>query len=311
MIPPTAHFVWLGRKLPWVYVLGVLAAARRGGFERVLVHHIDELEEDAGIVELRAEPRVELTRLDPLPLLEAAGGPNFVDRYRELEQPAARANVVRMALLEQEGGVYLDTDTIAIRSFAGVLAQGGAFCGEERLVYPGSAGTGLLSRVRPGALLRTGARDVFRRLPRGDRYFRRFEHLYPKAVNNAVLGAEAHHPFLRELVGRAVELSPERRRIRYAFGTHLLQAAVAQYEGPSLHVLPPPVFYPLAPEISEHWFRPRRHARLDEVLAPETLLVHWYASVRTARHVASIDRAWLKEHAEDRLFAALALRALG
>jgi hypothetical protein len=311
VIPPTAHFVWLGRKLPWVYVVGVLAAARRGGFERVLVHHIDELEPDAGIVELRAEPHVELRRLDPLPLLEAAGGPNFVDRYRELEQPAARANVVRMALLEQEGGVYLDTDTIAVRSFQAVLARGGAFCGEERLVYPGSAGTGLLSRVRPAALLRTGARDVFRRLPRGDRYFRRFEHLYPKAVNNAVLGAEAHHPFLRELVGRAVALSPERRRIRYAFGTHLLQAAVAEYEGPGLHVLPPPVFYPLAPEISEHWFRPRRRARLEEVLAPETLLVHWYASVRTARYVGRIDRAWLLEHAEDRLFAALALFALG
>lgn len=311
MIPRTAHFVWLGRKLPWVYVLGVMAAARRGGFERVLLHHADELDEDASLAELRAEPRVELARLEPLAWLEAAGGPNLVDRYRELEQPAARANVVRMALLEQEGGVYLDTDTVALRSFEGVLAPGGVFCGEERLVYPGSGGTGMLSRVRPGALLRTGARDVLRRLPRGDRYFRRFEHLYPTAVNNAVLGAEPHHPFLRELVGRAVALPPERRRIRYAFGTHLLQAAVAEYEGPGLRVLPPPVFYPLAPEISEHWFRPRRRARLDEVLAPETLLVHWYASVRTARHVARIDRAWVQEHAEDRLFAALALRALG
>jgi hypothetical protein len=310
LIPRVAHFVWIGRKVAWVYALGVVSAARRGGFERVVLHHTDALEEGPGLVELRVEPRVELVPLDALGLVEAAGGPNLADRYRELERPAARVNLLRLALLAQEGGVYLDTDTVTLRSFAELTGAGGVFCGEERLVYPGSAGTGWLSRLRPGALLRTGARDVMRRLPRGDRLFRRVERVYPKAVNNAVLGGEPGHPFLRALIDRALALSPDERRVRYAFGTHLLQGLVAEWQGPGLSVLPPPVFYPLGPEISEHWFRQRRGARLDDVLAPETLLVHWYASVRTARHVATVDRTWVHEHARDRLFAALAVRAL-
>ena len=310
MIPRVAHLVWIGRKIAWVYALGAISAARRGGFERVVLHHTDALEADASVIELGAEPRVELVPLDALGLVEAAGGPNLADRYRELERPSARVNLLRLALLAREGGVYLDTDTVTLESFAELMAAGGVFCGEERLVFPGSAGTGVLSRLRPGALLRTGARDVMRRLPRGDRLFRRVERVYPTAVNNAVLGAEPGHPFLRALIDRALTLSADERRVRYAFGTHLLQAAVAEFDGPGLKVLPPPVFYPLGPEISEHWFRSRRGARLEDVLAPNTLLAHWYASVRTARYVAAIDRAWVAEHARDRLFAALALRAL-
>jgi hypothetical protein len=311
LIAPTAHFVWLGQRLPWVYVLGVVTAARRGGFERVLFHHEDTLSRDAGFEELAREPRVETRGLDPEPLLEAAGGAKLVETYRELGTPAARVNLLRMALLHEEGGVYLDTDTITLRSFGALLSQGGVFCGEERLVYPGSAGTGLLSRVRPGALLRTLARDVMRRLPRGYRHFQHVERLYPKAVNNAVLGAEARHPFIRSLIDLALSQPPARRRVRYALGTHLLQSAVATWRGPGLTLLPPPVFYPLAPEISEHWFRPSPAALLDEVIRPETLLAHWYASVRTEHRTRAIDRTWLAEHAETELFSALALRALG
>jgi hypothetical protein len=310
MIPRVAHFVWLGRKIAWVYALGVISAARRGGFDRVLLHHTDALEANSSLVELQAEPRVELVPLDALGVVEAAGGPNLADRYRELERPAARVNLLRIALLARDGGVYLDADTVTLASFAELTSAGGLFCGEERLVFPGSAGTGVLSRLRPGALIRTGARDVMRRLPRGDRLFRRVERAYPKAVNNAVLGAEPGHPFLRALIDRALALSEDERRVRYAFGTHLLQSLAAEWDAPGLRVLPPPVFYPLGPEISEHWFRRRPGARLEDVLAEDTLLVHWYASVRTERYVAAIDRAWIAEHANDRLFAALAQRAL-
>ncbi len=311
MIAPEAHFVWLGRKLPWVYVLGVVSAARRGGFERVHFHHTDDLAGDPAYAELLREPRVTAARLEPEPLLEAAGSPGLVDVYRELTTPAGRVNLLRMALLYERGGVYLDTDTVTLQSFRPLLAPGGIFCGEERLVYPGSAGTGFISRVRPGALARTALRDLLRRLPRGHRYFRRIEQHYPTAANNAVLGAEARHPFLRELIDLGLSLPRARRGVRYAFGTHLLQQAVAEFRGPGLRLLPPAVFYPLGPELSEHWFRPAHGAVLDEVLSRETVLVHWYASVRTAGHTRSIDRAWLDAHAHDRLFAALALRALG
>jgi hypothetical protein len=310
LIAPEAHFVWMGRRFPWVYYLGVVSAARRGGFERVHFHHTDDLTGDPSHEALAGEPGVARMRLAPEPVIEAAGGPKLVDVYRELATPAARVNLIRMALLHERGGVYLDTDTITLQSFGRLLALGGVFCGEERLVYPGSAGTGILSRLRPGALARTAVRDVLRRLPRGHRYFRRIERHYPTAVNNAVLGAEARHPFLRALIDLGLSLPRDRRGVRYAFGTHLLQAAVAEWRGPGLNVQPPPAFYPLGPEISEHWFRPAHGVTLGEVLGADTVLVHWYASVRTAAHTQVIDRAWLRAHEHDRLFAALALRAL-
>jgi hypothetical protein len=201
--------------------------------------------------------------------------------------------------------VYLDTDTVTIRAFDALTARGGAFVGEERLVFPGKAGGPITARLRPSALLRTAARDVMRRIPEGYRHFRRVQGLYPKAANNAVIGAEARHPLLAELLHRAASMPPSRRRIRYALGTHLLQEVVAEHRGADLTLLPPPVFFPLGPEISEHWFRVRPRVSLGDVVEPETLLVHWYASVRTKAHVARLDAAFVRSHVETQLFSAL------
>jgi hypothetical protein len=155
------------------------------------------------------------------------------------------------------------------------------------------------------------ARDVCRRAPSGYRWFRHIEHFYPRAVNNAVIGAEAGHPFLDDLIARMIALPRERRRVRYAFGTHLLQTAVRESNAPGVEILGPNAFYPLGPEISEHWFKPRHDVRLADAIGPETLLVHWYASVRTAPYVARIDRAWIREHEGSELFSALVVQALG
>jgi hypothetical protein len=86
---------------------------------------------------------------------------------------------------------------------------------------------------------------------------------------------------------------------------------VADYAGADLHVLEPEAFFPLGPEISEHWFRESARVELDEVLGPRTLLVHWYASVRTRPYVEQIDARFVEAHAERQLFSALARRALG
>jgi glycosyl transferase-like sugar-binding protein len=308
LIPKVAHFIWLGPELLWVHRLALVSAAKHGGFERVLLHHDGTL--DARALEgLAATPGVELAVLDAPGLVEAAGGSALVECYRELTTPAARVNVLRMALLAERGGVYLDTDTVTLRSFAPLLERGGVFCGTERLVFPGVQSS-WLARLHPAALARMAARDAFRRLPGGYAGFRAVERFYPTAVNNAVLGAEPGHALVRELVARAVRLPTARRRVRYALGTHLLQAVVRDFGGADLAVLPPPVFYPLGPEISEHWFRERKAVELDSVIAPETLLVHWYASVRTRSYVSHLDLAFVRTHASTQLFAALARRAL-
>jgi hypothetical protein len=57
---------------------------------------------------------------------------------------------------------------------------------------------------------------------------------------------------------------------------------VGRYARDDLTIQEPHVFYPLPPEISEHWFRIGRSVRLDAVLLPETRVVHWYASALIA-----------------------------
>ena len=94
--------------------------------------------------------------------------------------------------------------------------------------------------------------------------------------------------------------------MRFALGTHLLQDAVSRHTG-LIEVHPAPVFYPLGPEISEHWFRSVRKPKLDAVLSPATRVVHWYASVRTRDLVPQVDPDWVRAHADRQLFSALAL----
>jgi hypothetical protein len=305
MIPGRAHFVWLGERLPFVYALAAASAAKRGGFERVLFHHTDRLDREPAFAFLARAPHVEARLLDAVALIEQAGGPRLVDCYLELEQPAARSNVLRAALLREQGGVYLDTDTVTLASLSGLRSRGGCFCGEERLVFPKSRGPRWASLLDPRALGRTLARDVCRRLPSGYRHFRRIEPWYRTAVNNAVLGAEPHHPFIEELVLRMAALPRSERRVRYALGVHLLQSTVAEWRGGGVHVERPDVFFPLGPEISEHWFREQRRLDLAEIVSPRTLVVHLYASVRIREKLARVSPAWIRSHARSEPFSAL------
>jgi hypothetical protein len=309
-VPALGHFIWFGKRLPWIYALGVRSAARRGGLQRVVLHHADPLDE-ADCRELGAEPRVELRPLQPESVLESTGalGPRLVDLYQRLTAPAARANVVRAALLVAEGGVYLDTDTVTVATLDPLREAGGVFCGEERLVFPAS-----VTWRRPGsyalALARTAVRDAMRRVPDGWRAFRRIEHLYPRAVNNAVLGGTPGHPFFHELLGRMVAVPASRQRVRYELGTKLLERTVSSWRGADLRVLEPSVFYPLGPEISQHWFRTTRAVRLDQMLLPDTRVVHWYASVRTRAVIPAAGPAWIRRHAAHQPFSALVLPLL-
>ena len=68
------------------------------------------------------------------------------------------------------------------------------------------------------------------------------------------------------------------------------------------------MFYPLGPEVSRHWFHVRqRRARLDEVLLPDTRVVHWYGSVKNQLLTDGIDSPYVRSHAARQLFSELAL----
>jgi hypothetical protein len=85
---------------------------------------------------------------------------------------------------------------------------------------------------------------------------------------------------------------------------------VAGYRGADLTVHPPDVFYPLGPEIAEHWVRPARGELARELVRPETRVVHWYASTRARLWVADWTPETLAARAEVQPLAWLALRSL-
>lgn len=308
MIPAVAHFIWFGPSFPWLHRLAIGSALERGGFERVVLHHDSDLGASDDFRALCERPGFEARPMDFDRLYAALPGNEDALRrlFGTLTKPNARANLVRAALLASEGGVYLDMDTVTVAPLDDLRADAGVFCGEEIVAFPRSV-TGSWAVgpwARSWAL--TALRDGYRRLPDGWRRFRNVQDRYPRAVNNAVLASAPGHPFTRGLLQAMVDL-PERRQTKsYALGTHLLQEQVAAYTGEGLVVHRPEVFYPLGPEISEHWFRPCKQPRLDQVLSRDTRVVHWYASVRTRHIVDRINPDFVRAHADSQLLSALA-----
>jgi hypothetical protein len=311
VIPSIAHFVWYGTTLPYLHALAIRSAATHGAFDSVRLHHTDRLDPLPHVKALEGLPNFELVKLDDRALCEEASGPSLADLVGALQSPVARSNLVRTALVYRDGGVYLDMDTLTIRAFDEVRATAPGFLGEEHIVFPGEVVSSWDPRVKAKAYLKTAIRDVYRRLPRGYRYFPRIEQYYHRAVNGAVMGGEPGHAFFEAYLSAMTRVPRARWNKPHALGTHLIQATLKQYAGDDLHVFPPPYFYPLPPEISAHWFRIYREG-VDplEVLDPVTCCVHWYASVRTKKIVNTMDETELRRLASQQLFAGLAARVL-
>ena len=313
MIPATAHFIWFGESFPWANVLAISSAARCGEFKRLILHSDRDLSGTRHWKNLEALEGFESRRLDIDSVFDAVGerGEGLKKIFEKLTQPAGRANVVRAAILSAEGGVYLDTDTITTASLTPMRMNSGAFCGRERIVLPYEVKSSNSMGVWLGAGVKLLLRDLFRRLPGGWRGFRKIEGYYAMAANNAVMGCEAGHPFVTDMLDRMIATPLERQQVRFALGTHLLQQALKGEATRDVKCYEPRVFYPLGPEISEHWFKKTDARMLDEVLLPETRVVHWYASVRTKAIIPQLDEEYIKRNRRKQMFSALACRVLG
>lgn len=307
-IPRTAHFIWYGSRFPWVNLLALRSAQQRGGFERVVLHHDGKLDpaqlgELAQAIELR--PIAGESHFEGLGALT----PKLTALHARLTSPAAKANVVRMGILAREGGVYLDVDTITLRSLEPLLSPG-AFCGQEHIVFPSE----LLGSRHPGRWARALGlhvlRAALREAPSGFTHFPRVSAWYPRAVNNAVVGAAPGHPLALAMLEAMVAM-PERAQLRrFALGTHLLQQQVAAYRGDDLVVHAPELFYPLPPEVSQHWFRIEKGCQAARALYPNTYVVHWYASVHNQRLAAALDADYVRAHRDRQMFSQLAAEFL-
>lgn len=300
--------------MPWANALSIRSAAMRGGFDQVILHHEAGLARDEVWDDLHRLPGFAARVIDAPALIGRSGNlaPALLARYTRLRLPAARSNLLRALLLATEGGVYLDMDTITLQPLTPLREAGGAFCGQERVIWPAwqPAGTGLLGRLRDSLRLR--ARELCRVLPDGWRHFRRIQGLYPLAANNAVLGAEPGHPLLQRMLTEMARMEAPRLTVRFSLGVHLLQTTLQAHREADVQLLPPAVFYPLPPVISHHWFRLRAQVpALSAIVAEDTLLVHWYASSRIKTLIPRIDPGYVRSHADRQLFSALALPFLG
>lgn len=308
-IPPRLHFCWIGSVLPWAYVFAVLSAAARSGLPEIILHHTDILEEGDTLSALRNAAGVSLSRLDPIDCLSAAGsrlglGDRLVGLYRRLDDPVKRSDVLRAAILYGMGGIYADLDTVTVASLRPLL-DNVAFVGAEVIVWPPAVRASRSPVLFGRHLALDLLRKVFRWLPGGWKAFRQLERYYVRSINNAVMGAEGGSQLMAAYLRAMVELAPERQNAPYALGPHLLCDVVAGLAPEQVVVQDPELFYPLPPEISEHWFRRVRSADLERALSVETRIVHWYASVRTRSRVALIDPAYVRRNRDRQLYSAL------
>jgi hypothetical protein len=303
------HFCWIGARLPWAYVFAILSAAERGGLSEVILHHTDALEDCAELAALEAAPGVTLNRIDPVTFLTEVGdrlgvGDRLALLYGRISSPVMRTDILRSAILFRQGGIYLDLDTITVAPLLPLL-DAVQFVGCEYIVWPHLVRASR-SPLRWGRSLALDLiRKAMRRRADGWKGFRHIERFYYRGLNNAVMGAEPNSSLFDRYLRAMLTVKPERLKEAYALGPDLLQDVVADDRPADLVVHDPKVFYPLPPEISEHWFRPTEDVRLDAVLSTETRVVHWYASVRTKSRVALIDPVSIAQHRDNQLYSAL------
>ena len=314
-IPARLHFCWIGTSLPWAYAFAVLSAAERGRVPEIVLHHTDPLEDGDTVRALRATPGVRLRHIDAVACLaradEILGLHGALEAlYHRLDRPATRCDVLRAAILFLDGGIYLDLDTVTVASLR-PLTRSRNVVGTEFIVWPDAARTSRSVLVLARHLSLDLLRKVLKRLPGGWRAFRHVERFYPRGINNAVMGAEQGSAVFADYLRSMTGLPPERQRLLYALGPRLLQDVAARHGPAELAVADPHVFYPLPPEISEHWFRITRRARLHQVLSGETRVVHWYASIRGRVPIARITPGYVRQHRERQLYSALVHSCIG
>lgn len=294
MIPQVAHFVWLGGSLSPVGWLSVRAALDRSQLGQVVLHgDAGLLRRDPLVLDLLDRPGVSVRDLDH----GAASAPDEAIRARLdqldrlLRKPAAKADLWRLRILWQFGGVYLDADAVTLRDLRPLLGDA-AFAGLERVCLPAAV---VESRqpwrwAKAGVLL--GLREAVSRMPQPARAFGHVEHFYDLACNNAVLGAQPRHRLIAELLETAAKMDLKKALTLYELGPRLLEHVTGNRPAADFALHPPHAFYPLAPEVCAAYVRDDPKATLGEVPHPQAFAAHLYDSV-LARRVGRLDAAWL------------------
>ncbi len=326
-IPHVIRFVWTGRRFPYHARLAVESVLLAEPGAQVVLHTFGA----APVAARHWERTLQYERVshDEVDLHAIFDGlprqaTDFVDLFGRIPSGAASAqsNLVRLGLLHQLGGVYLDFDVVMLRPLGALLGHE-AFVGAELAlrvdhdiqtartelrggVVDRGRAVGRLLRATPAVLAHTAARATRRAasavahaadpapaiLGALDRVWGGEE------LNNAVIGAAPRNPWIARTLLLALESSPT---VRYALGPALVNRSVAQDDS---HVtrLPPAYFYPVPPSRSFAFFECR-----DVPIPEETRLLH-YVSSNHGKLLARLDEDEVHARRSQGLFWAEASR---
>ena len=282
LIPNQYFYIWTGSSFPYLNLLAVKSLLLADDSATAVVYIVGPEPQNDNFENLRGLERVSVVGIEPdavfsrLPTEVKSVGTIF---HKIPESSAsARSNILRYALLYLNGGVYLDFDTVVTRSLSD-LAGHQSFIGEENVwvgdedrvagkwwvcLYPRNLFwlTSWLLRRADSAWF-SGKLHIARALEKTDAIWSK------KQPNNAVMGAVAQSPFIRELLLACLDTD---FTVRYATGPTLVSQVAANF--PHLvSTLPVNYFYSVAPGESFRFFADR-----TLTLSSEAYLIHYAAS---------------------------------
>ena len=284
-VPKRYLTIWSGPTFPYPATLSLASALAADPDAVVELHISGPLPDDPNLRHLlRTQPRLTWHPIDEESLLSPT-----VRRVYDLipyGKHAARSNVLRIALLHERGGVYLDLDTFLLEPLTNLGV--GAFAGLERVwasdrqrvggrlpitAWPATAAWGVAWFAK-----RMDTMGLHGRARMSQRLHGIDSMLHTEQMNNAVLGAPAGSAFTEALLAGVSRRSPT---IRYELGPNLVHDTLAA--NPRLAtIMPPNVLYAVPPGESHRFF----DDRLLEL--PATAKVVHYVNSNHRKLLASI-----------------------
>jgi hypothetical protein len=320
-VPNTFHFVWTGQTFPYYARLAVESVLLAEPEASVVIHTFGPSPRAArhwDRVLLYDRVRTLHEEVDTLFADLPAPASEYIQLLGAIGAKAysAQSNLVRLAVLYRDGGIYLDFDIFVLRSLAPLRANE-AFVGEELAMAADhgiQAARADLRRLRsPATVLRTArtfgaaivpglahtvstqtrhlAASLGRHRDPLPAVLRQFDRVWARPeLNNAVLGAAPKSRFIAQTLQLALKQDPA---VRYSLGPTLLNRS---WDHNSSHVtrLSPEAFYPVAPSRSFEFFE-----CVPFVPSSETYLLH-YVSSNHSDLLAQLDETRvtdLREHA--------------
>ena len=294
-IPNSLFFIWMGNSFPYANQLAVLSAMHHHPEATITLYQKGLSTDHPDLKSIISHSQFQMEEIKDDWFMNLPDEGLALKLFQELSSPASKANLLRLAILYKKGGVYLDTDTITIKSMEPLLSERG-FIGKEHVALPREYFSSRNPLKYLGVAWRFPYREICARLPWGRSWFKPAEPFFHQSVNNAIVGSMPQHPLIRQALQTISTMSNIEQRKRFRLGTHLMQDVTQNSDSQEFRVFPPTYFYPLGPEISAHWFKVNSGKKWESYTSANTYVIHWYNSVEGRFLKGSLDADWVENN---------------